>query len=89
MKKINQVKKEMVLDLFNSKLPARESLKAAKIKRELLPVDIEFIKMVYKQIMDGQATRSNITKAHYLITQDNVQEHHRMTAIINFIEHLN
>lgn len=64
-------------------------MKRVKKEKKLSPIDIEYIKMVYKQILYGQATRSNITKAYYLLTQINVQEEQRMTAIIKFVEDLN
>jgi predicted cupin superfamily sugar epimerase len=55
-------------------------------KKELTPTEIDFINKVYLLIKDGQATRKDITDAYYLITQDNVQENHRMRTINNWVE---
>jgi hypothetical protein len=83
MKKMNDEQLEVIRDLFNSKLPTRESLKR---KKQLTVKELEFIYMVYESILSGQATRTDITKAYYHLTQDNVQESFRMTTIINWVE---
>ena len=54
--------------------------------KELTPEQIQLINRVFHDIMEGQATRTAINDAYYLICPDNVQEHHRMTTIVKWVE---
>jgi hypothetical protein len=54
-------------------------------KKELTPDQILFLYRVYKEIMDGQATATNINTAYFFISPDPADENFRMTHIIKWV----